>query len=313
MTDIAQKIELLREELRKHNYSYYVLDNPTISDYEFDVKLKLLQELENKHPEYFDATSPTQRVGGEITKSFNTVKHDHRMYSLDNSYSHEDILAWENRIQKILGEVEIEYACELKYDGASINLYYRNGILDKAVTRGDGFQGDDVTANIRTIKSVPLLLREKSLNTFEIRGEIILPIEGFNKMNKERIEEGEDPYMNPRNTASGSLKLQDSSEVANRPLDCLLYHLVADRLPFKTHEEALKFAIQTGFKIPATFKVLNSIADVFEFINYWNTERHNLPYETDGVVVKVNSLQYQDELGYTGSIGWDYCKKGFLA
>jgi DNA ligase (NAD+) len=299
MTDIAQKIELLREELRKHNYSYYVLDNPTISDYEFDVKLKLLQELENKHPEYFDATSPTQRVGGEITKSFNTVKHDHRMYSLDNSYSHEDILAWENRIQKILGEVEIEYACELKYDGASINLYYRNGILDKAVTRGDGFQGDDVTANIRTIKSVPLLLREKSLNTFEIRGEIILPIEGFNKMNKERIEEGEDPYMNPRNTASGSLKLQDSSEVANRPLDCLLYHLVADRLPFKTHEEALKFAIQTGFKIPATFKVLNSIADVFEFINYWNTERHNLPYETDGVVVKVNSLQYQDELGYT--------------
>jgi DNA ligase (NAD+) len=221
------------------------------------------------------------------------------MYSLDNSYSHEDILAWENRIQKILGEVEIEYACELKYDGASINLYYRNGILDKAVTRGDGFQGDDVTANIRTIKSVPLLLREKSLNTFEIRGEIILPIEGFNKMNKERIEEGEDPYMNPRNTASGSLKLQDSSEVANRPLDCLLYHLVADRLPFKTHEEALKFAIQTGFKIPATFKVLNSIADVFEFINYWNTERHNLPYETDGVVVKVNSLQYQDELGYT--------------
>jgi len=299
MTDIAQKIELLREELRKHNYSYYVLDNPTISDYEFDVKLKLLQELENKHPEYFDATSPTQRVGGEITKSFNTVKHDHRMYSLDNSYSHEDILAWENRIQKILGEVEIEYACELKYDGASINLYYRNGILDKAVTRGDGFQGDDVTANIRTIKSVPLLLREKSLNTFEIRGEIILPIEGFNKMNKERIEEGEDPYMNPRNTASGSLKLQDSTEVANRPLDCLLYHLVADRLPFKTHEEALKFAIQSGFKIPATFKVLNSIADVFEFINYWNTERHNLPYETDGVVVKVNSLQYQDELGYT--------------
>jgi len=299
MTSISNKINQLREELRKHNYSYYVLDSPTISDFEFDTKLKTLQDLENQYPEYFDSTSPTQRVGGEVSKSFNTVKHDHRMYSLDNSYSQEDILAWEIRLQKILGEVEIEYACELKYDGASINLYYQNGLLDKAVTRGDGVNGDDVTANIRTIKSVPLILRDKSLDTFEIRGEIILPIAGFNKMNEERIEAGEDPYMNPRNTASGSLKLQDSAEVANRPLDCLLYHLVADRLPFKTHSEALHYAIQAGFKIPNTFKVLNSTAAVLEFIKYWDTERHNLPYETDGIVIKVNSLDFQDELGYT--------------
>ena len=299
MTDIEQKIEQLREELRQHNYNYYVLDNPIISDYDFDIKLKSLQELEDKFPEYFDSTSPTQRVGGEITKSFNTVTHTHRMYSLDNSYSNEDILDWENRIQKILGIVDIEYACELKYDGASINLYYKNGELEKAVTRGDGFQGDNVTANIKTIKSIPLKLNEQKVSDFEIRGEIILPIAGFNKMNRERIEEGEDPYMNPRNTASGSLKLQDSAEVANRPLDCLLYHVVANRLPFETHDEALKYAIKAGFKIPNTFKVLKSINAIFEFINYWDIERHNLPYETDGVVIKVNSLHYQEELGYT--------------
>jgi len=299
MTNIEQKIEQLREELRQHNYNYYVLDNPTISDYDFDIKLKSLQELENKCPEYFDATSPTQRVGGEITKSFTTVTHTHRMYSLNNSYSNEDIFDWENRIQKILGSVDIEYACELKYDGASINLYYKNGELEKAVTRGDGFQGDNVTANIKTIKSIPLKLNEQKVSDFEIRGEIILPLAGFNKMNLDRIEEGEDPYMNPRNTASGSLKMQDSSEVANRPLDCLLYHIVADRLPFETHDEALKYAIKAGFKIPNTFKVLKSIDAIFEFINYWDIERHNLPYETDGVVIKVNSLHYQEELGYT--------------
>ena len=299
MTDTEQKIEQLREELRQHNYNYYVLDNPTISDYDFDIKLKSLQELEDKYLEYFDATSPTQRVGGEITKSFNTVAHTHRMYSLDNSYSNADILDWENRIQKILGNVDIEYACELKYDGASINLYYKNGELEKAVTRGDGFQGDNVTANIKTIKSIPLKLNEQKVSDFEIRGEIILPLAGFNKMNRERIEEGEDPYMNPRNTASGSLKMQDSSEVANRPLDCLLYHIVADRLPFETHDEALKYALKAGFKIPNTFKVLKSISAIFEFINYWDIERHNLPYETDGVVIKVNSLHYQEELGYT--------------
>ncbi len=299
MKDIQQKIEQLRKELREHNYNYYVLDNATISDLEFDMLLKELQELENKHPEYFDANSPTQRVGGEVTKKFNTISHTHRMYSLDNSYSKQDILDWEIRIQKILGNVDMEYTCELKYDGASINLYYKEGMFEKAVTRGDGFQGDEVTANVKTIKSIPLILKNKTLETFEIRGEIVLPLDGFAQMNKERVEAGEDPYRNPRNTASGSLKLQDSAEVADRPLDCLLYQVVADRSHFKTHFDALQFAKEVGFKVPQTIKICSSIDDIFDFLNYWDEKRHTLPYETDGVVIKVNSLVHQDELGYT--------------
>ncbi len=299
MTDVEQRINQLREELRKHNYNYYVLDDATISDYDFDLKLKLLQELEDKYPEFFDSNSPTQRVGGQITKNFKTITHKHRMYSLSNSYSSEDILDWENRIQKILGDVDLEYTCELKYDGASINLYYSNGQFERAVTRGDGFQGDDVTANIKTIKSIPLILNDNSQSEFEIRGEIVLPLDGFKKMNQERIEAGEDPYRNPRNTASGSLKLQDSAEVADRPLDCLLYQVVADKLPFETHYEALHFATKAGFKVPETIALCKTTEQIFKFLNYWNDKRHTLPYETDGVVIKVNSLAYQDELGYT--------------
>lgn len=299
MTDIQQKIEQLRNELRQHNYNYYVLDESIISDYDFDIKLKALQDLEDKHPEFFDANSPTQRVGGEVTKNFKTVTHAHRMYSLDNSYSKEDILDWENRIQKVLGDVELEYTCELKYDGASINLYYKNGKFEKAITRGDGFQGDNVSANVKTIKSIPLILNDNTQSTFEIRGEIVLPLDGFNKMNQEREEAGEDPYRNPRNTASGSLKLQDSAVVANRPLDCLLYQIVADDLPFKSHYEALQFAANAGFKVPKTIKLCKTTEQIFEFLNYWDKKRHTLPYETDGVVIKVNSLVYQDELGYT--------------
>lgn len=299
MSSIQDKINKLREELRQHNYNYYVLDNPTISDYEFDIKLKELQKLEEQHPEFFNPNSPTQRVGGEITKNFKTVTHKNRMYSLDNSYSKDDLLDWEKRIKKILGVEQVEYTCELKYDGASINLVYENGMLKRAVTRGDGFQGDDVTANIKTIRSIPLKLKQPDVLDFEIRGEIILPLEGFKKMNKERIEAGEDPYRNPRNTASGSLKLQDSAEVANRPLDCLLYQVVADRLPYKTHYEALQGAKKMGFKIPDTITIAASINEIFDFINYWDNARYQLPYETDGVVVKVNSLTYQDELGYT--------------
>ena len=297
--NILDKVTLLREELRQHNYNYYVLDNPTISDYEFDIKLKELQALEEQNPQYFDATSPTQRVGGEITKNFKTVTHKNRMYSLDNSYSLEDLYDWEKRIQKNLGTENTEYTCELKYDGASINLSYENGKLISAVTRGDGFQGDDVTANIKTIKSIPLQLKNNFVDAFEIRGEIILPFDGFNKMNEERIEAGEDPYRNPRNTASGSLKLQDSAEVAKRPLDCLLYHVVANKLPFKTHFETLEQARKVGFKIPKAIKICKNIDAVFEFVNFWDVARHNLPYETDGVVVKVNNLQQQEELGYT--------------
>jgi len=297
--DILKKIQELREELNEHNYNYYVLDSPTISDFEFDQKLKQLQELENQHPEYFDENSPTQRVGGTITKNFNTVVHDYRMYSLDNSYSKEDLLDWEARIQKVLGNVPLQYTCELKYDGASISITYENGKLKRAVTRGDGFQGDDVTANIKTIKSIPLQLKGNYPQRFDIRGEIILPFEGFEKMNQELIEIGETPYSNPRNTASGSLKLQDSSEVAKRPLECLLYFIVGNNLNIPTQYEGLEVARTWGFKVPKQAQLANSMEEVFQYIDYWDTHRHQMPYETDGVVIKVNSFQYQDELGYT--------------
>jgi len=298
--DIQQIITSLREEINLHNHKYYVLDKPTISDYEFDLKLKELQDLESKHPEYFDENSPTQRVGGAITKNFKTVVHDYRMYSLDNSYSKEDLIDWENRIQKVLGNVVIDYTCELKYDGASISITYENGKLKRAVTRGDGFQGDDVTANIKTIKSIPLQLNGRNYpEKFDIRGEIILPFEGFEKMNQELIEIGETPYSNPRNTASGSLKLQDSTEVAKRPLDCLLYFLIGNNLPFNTQFDGLETAREWGFKVPKEARLAHTLDQVFEYINYWDTHRHNLPYETDGVVVKVNRFQYQEELGYT--------------
>jgi DNA ligase (NAD+) len=296
---VQQQIHALREELNQHNYNYYVLDNPTISDFEFDTKLKQLQDLEAQYSEFFDENSPTQRVGGTITKNFETVPHEFRMYSLDNSYSKEDLLDWENRCQKILGNLPLEFTCELKYDGASISILYENGKLKRAVTRGDGFQGDDVTNNVKTIKSVPIQLKGDFPTKFEIRGEIILPFVGFEKMNQELIEIGETPYSNPRNTASGSLKLQDSAEVAKRPLDCLLYTLVGSNLPIQTHFEGLEKARSFGFKVPMQSKVAKSIEEVFEFINYWDKNRHNLPYETDGVVVKVNQIQYQEELGYT--------------
>ena len=297
--DIQNTIQNLREELNQHNHNYYVLDQPTISDYEFDLKLAQLQNLENQHPQFYDESSPTQRVGGAITKNFETVPHEHRMYSLDNSYSKDDLLEWEKRIQKVLGEVSLEYTCELKYDGASISITYENGKLKRAVTRGDGFQGDDVTNNIKTIKSVPLQLKGNYPPKFDVRGEIILPFAGFEKMNQELIEIGETPYSNPRNTASGSLKLQDSTEVAKRPLDCLLYFLIGNQLPFNSQIESLESARSWGFKAPKEAKLANNLEEVFQFIDYWDTHRHNLPYETDGVVVKVNSFQYQEELGYT--------------
>ncbi|OIQ22429.1 MAG: DNA ligase (NAD(+)) LigA [Flavobacterium sp. MedPE-SWcel] len=297
--DILQKITALREALHKHNHNYYVLDAPVITDFEFDQKLKELQELENKHPEYFDADSPTQRVGGSITKNFETIQHEHRMYSLDNGYSKEELQDWEQRVHKGLGTDNVTYTCELKYDGASISLTYENGKLAKAVTRGDGFQGDEITNNVKTIRSVPLQLTGNYPERFEIRGEIILPLEGFAKMNQELIEIGETPYSNPRNTASGSLKLQDSAMVAKRPLDCLLYALVGDRLPINSQFEGLEKAREWGFKVPKEATLANNINEVFDFIEYWDTHRHDLPYETDGVVVKVNNLNHQEELGYT--------------
>ena len=297
--DIKIKIQQLRDQLNQHNHNYYVLDKPTISDFEFDQLLKELQVLEHQHPEFFDENSPTQRVGGSITKNFNTIGHEYRMYSLDNSYSTDDLVDWENRIQKILGNVELEYTCELKYDGASISITYENGKLQKAVTRGDGIQGDEVTANIKTIRSIPLQLKGNYPPVFAIRGEIILPFAGFEKMNQELIEIGETPFANPRNTASGSLKLQDSTEIAKRPLDCLLYTIVGNQLPFSTQYDGLETARKWGFKVPTQSKLAKNLQEVFEFISYWDEHRHDLPYETDGVVIKVNNLQYQDELGYT--------------
>mgnify|MGYP001043577642 CR=1 FL=1 len=294
-----ERIYQLREELNLHTYNYYVLDNATISDFEFDVKLKELEKLEKENPQLFDANSPTQRVGGEITKNFETVTHKNRMYSLDNSYSKDDLLDWEKRIHKVLGTDEVAFTCELKYDGASINLTFENGKFVKAVTRGDGFQGDDVTTNIRTIKSIPLLPNGDFVSDFEMRGEIVLPLDGFRKMNEERLLNGEEEYKNPRNTASGSLKLQDSAEVAKRPLDCLLYQMVTSERKYKTHFESLENARKAGFKVPETISLATSIDEVFEFVNYWDSKRHYLPYETDGVVIKVNNLQQQEELGYT--------------
>ncbi len=298
MTD-QEQIETLRKELRAHNHNYYVLDTPTISDYEFDHMLKQLQELEQNHPEFYDPTSPTLRVGGAVTKNFETMVHDHRMYSLDNSYSKEDLEDWEKRIERVLGDVEVAFTCELKYDGASISLTYENGQLARAVTRGDGTQGDNVTTNIKTIKSVPLRLKGDFPSKFDIRGEIVLPFEGFEQMNKERIANGEEPYMNPRNTASGSLKLQDSALVAQRPLDCLLYGIVGPNTGIESQWQMLDKARGWGFKVPTVAKLCKTTQEVMAFIDYWDIHRHDLPYETDGVVIKVNSLQQQDELGFT--------------
>lgn len=292
------KIEALRAELRQHNYNYYVLDQPEIDDYTFDQKLKELQELESKHPEYHDPNSPTLRVGGQVTKNFATVKHQYRMYSLDNSYSQEDLEDWEQRIKKLV-DGKVEYVCELKYDGASISLTYENGALVRAVTRGDGTQGDDVTNNVKTIRSVPLKLKGDYPDKFDIRGEIVLPLAGFAAMNAERVEAGDEPYSNPRNTASGSLKLQDSAEVAKRPLECLLYSIVGENLNFDSQFESLEKARSWGFKVPDVAKKTASTAETFEFLNYWDEHRHDLPYETDGVVIKVNSFRQQEELGFT--------------
>ena len=291
-------IAQLRKELRQHNYNYYVLDQPIISDFEFDMKLKQLQDLELQYPEMQDPNSPTLRVGGEVTKNFKTVVHAHRMYSLDNSYSKSDLLDWETRIKKLV-DGPIAYTCELKYDGASISITYKDGMLFQALTRGDGTQGDDVTANVKTIKSVPLKLQGDYPDFFEIRGEIILPFEGFKSMNESRILDGEEPFKNPRNTASGSLKLQNSSEVAKRPLECLLYSIVGENTGIISQFDNLTKARSWGFKVPKEAQCLDCIDAVLKFIEYWDSERHDLPYEIDGIVIKVNNLHQQAELGFT--------------
>lgn len=288
----------LQNELRQHNYNYYVLDTPTISDFDFDTKLKQLQILEAQYPELQTSSSPTQRVGGEVTKNFNTIKHAQRMYSLDNSYSKEDLFDWEKRLKKLV-EGPLEYTCELKYDGASISITYENGSIFRALTRGDGTQGDDVTANIKTIKSVPLKLIGNYPEFFEIRGEIILPYEGFKELNKQRILNGEEPFKNTRNTASGSLKLQDSGEVAKRPLECFLYSVVGNNTGVISQFDSLEKARSWGFKVPKEARCFESMDSVIEYIEHWDKARHDLAYEIDGIVIKVNDLNQQSELGFT--------------
>ncbi|MGB4447030.1 MAG: NAD-dependent DNA ligase LigA [Cloacibacterium sp.] len=296
---ILQRIEELREELHQHNYNYYVLDEPTISDFEFDAKLKELQELEAAHPEFYDPHSPTLRVGGEITKNFPTIQHQFRMYSLDNSYDFNDLQDWHTRISKILETEDIEFVAELKYDGASISILFENGKLSQAVTRGDGFQGDEITANVKTIKDIPLQLQGNFPERFYMRGEIYLTHNNFNKINEERLAEGYDAFMNPRNTASGSLKLQDSSEVRKRNLSAVLYQFVSENSPAETHFELLQQAKTWGFKISENAQLCKNIQEVQDFINFWDEKRKKLNFDIDGIVIKVNSLKQQQLLGYT--------------
>ena len=296
---VKEKIENLRKELHQHNYNYYVLDNPTISDFEFDEKLRELQTLEAVNPEFYDPNSPTVRVGGEVTKVFPTVSHEFRMYSLDNSYNFEDLEEWYNRTKKILETDEIEFVTELKYDGASISILYEQGKFVQAVTRGDGFQGDEITSNVKTIKDIPLQLYSDFPEKFYMRGEIYLTRKAFDKINQEREQEGLDIFMNPRNTASGSLKMQDSTEVSRRGLSAVLYQFVAQDVTEKTHWELLQKMSSVGFKVSQYSKLCKSLQEVKDFINFWDKERQNLGFDIDGIVIKVNDLKQQQILGYT--------------
>ncbi|NVN95756.1 MAG: NAD-dependent DNA ligase LigA [Bacteroidetes bacterium] len=295
---VEKRIDELIEQLNLHNHNYYVLDQPTITDFEFDTMLQELNCLEKEYPALLRFDSPTQRVGGEIIKSFKQVKHTYPMLSLGNTYSEEELKDFDSRIQKLIVD-DFEYVCELKYDGVAIGLTYENGVLMQAVTRGDGVQGDDVTANVKTIRSIPLQLKGDYPEKFEIRGEIILPHAGFEKMNNERIEIGEEAFANPRNAASGSLKMQDSKEVAHRPLDCYLYFLLGENLPYNSHYENLLKAKEWGFKISNYMVKCSNLDDVFDFINYWNKERTKLGFDIDGIVIKVNDYQQWKQLGFT--------------
>lgn len=300
--NIGTEIQRLTDELNRHNHLYYVESNPEISDYDFDQLLQKLQQLEKEHPEFASDLSPTKRVGGDITKKFETVKHRFPMLSLSNSYSEEEIIEWGNRIKKSI-ETPVEYVCELKYDGVAIGISYLNGKLVRAVTRGDGVQGEDVTNNVKTIKTIPLQLKGDFPDDFEIRGEIFFPIKAFEKTNEERRINGEAEFANPRNSASGTLKSQDSKVVASRGLDCMLYGIYGDDLPFDNHIESVQKAKDWGFKVPnLTDKYIfktDSIDGIMEFIHFWDTKRHDLPFEIDGIVIKVNSYEIQSELGFT--------------
>lgn len=297
--EAKDQIEALTAELRQHTYNYYVLAMPTISDYDFDQKLEQLSKLEKQYPEFADPESPTQVVGGDITKEFVTVKHRWPMLSLGNTYNEQELIEFDQRIRKAIGD-NFEYVCELKFDGLSMSLTYENGKLARAVTRGDGTQGDEVTTNVRTIHSIPKKLAAGNYpDLFEIRGEVFMHLKAFERLNKERIDTGEVPYANPRNFASGTMKLQDSAEVARRPLDCFLYGLYTEKTLFKTHWESLEAVKSWGFQIDNHSRLVSNINGVLEFINHWDTERHNLSYDIDGIVIKVNNYSQQQELGFT--------------
>ena len=299
MSSNQKILKNLRDEIHMHTHLYYVKDAPIISDYEFDLMLKKLTDLELKFPQFFDINSPSQRVGGKVSKKFNNIKHDYPMYSLDNSYSKNDLDSFYSRILKKIPDDDLNFLCELKFDGVSINLTYQNGVLVRAVTRGDGVQGDDVTENVKTIKTIPLKLNGDYPQKFQIRGEIFIELNDFNKMNIDRTNNGLEPYMNPRNTASGSLKLQDSAEVARRPLKCFLYQVVSEHDESKTQYENLISASKWGFNISDSYRLCNSIDEVFDFINDWDQKRNNLDFEIDGIVIKVNQIDYQKTLGFT--------------
>ena len=299
MSSVQEKIQSLRAELELYNYNYYVLFSPTVSDKEFDDKLKELQELEELHPEYYDPYSPTQRVGSDISKEFTQVEHQYPMLSLGNTYSEEDVKDFYERTAKSLNE-PFEIVAELKYDGLSISLIYENGKLIRAVTRGDGIRGDDVTTNVKTIRSIPLRLHGNNFpEKFEIRGEILLPWSEFDRLNREREEQEEPLFANPRNAASGTLKQQNPAIVASRHLDAYLYYVLGEELPSDTHYGNLEAARQWGFKIPDVIRICHSLQDVYDYIAYWDEARKNLQVATDGIVLKVNSLRQQKNLGFT--------------
>ena len=296
--EAAVQISHLREELDMHNYNYYVLNQPSVEDSVFDQKMAELIQLEKDFPEFFDAGSPTQRVGSDLNLEFTQVAHKYQMLSLSNTYSEEEVHEFDQRVRKLTDE-SFEYVCELKFDGTSISLTYEKGLLVRAVTRGDGEKGDDVTANVKTIKSIPLKLKGDYPPEFEIRGEILLPFAVFDALNKEREDIGEQPFANPRNAASGTLKSQNSSVVASRQLDAYLYSVLGERLPEDGHYELLKHASTWGFKISEHTRKCRSLQEIYEFLREWNIRRKDLPVATDGVVIKINSINLQQELGFT--------------
>lgn len=299
MNEIKQRIDNLRKQLNEHNYKYYVLSQPLISDYEYDMCMSELNELEKNNPEYIDPNSPTQRVGSDINEEFRQVTHKYLMLSLGNTYSEDEIKDFDERVKKIIGE-NFNFVCELKFDGTAIGLTYVNGTLSQAITRGDGTKGDDVTNNVKTIKSIPLeLFGDDFPAELEIRGEIYYPHAGFEKLNKERLEAGEPLFANARNTASGSLKMLNSSLVARRPLECFLYYPLSENLPSDSHYENLSNAKKWGFRVSEYIKLCDNLEEVLSYIQYWDKERNKLPFDIDGIVIKVDSLRQQRQLGFT--------------